>query len=99
MSASVCGNVDHVAALLGAVRAASALLRSHSEDRWATWLDADAERIASGDGYGVEHLLRAFGGMGSLNDVSLPNRADDDRLWSLRDVIWSNARAIQRQRG
>ena len=87
------GNVE---ALVDAATTAAELLRWHGEEHWAGELDRDAKRIASGDFYGVEHLLSAFGGMGSLNDVRLAHRADDDRLWSLRDLIWSNARALQR---
>jgi hypothetical protein len=45
------------------------LLRSHGEERWAQWLSEDAARLRSGDSYGVTHLLSAYGGMGSLNDL------------------------------
>ncbi len=81
--------------LLSAIAEAVLLLRAHNEDRWATWLEADAEPIAADDAYGLEHLLRAFGGMGSLNDVVLPG----DRLWHLRDRRWAAAWQLQRQQG
>jgi hypothetical protein len=59
----------HFVGLLTAAREASALLRRFGEDRWATWLDTDAARIERGDKYGLDGLLTAFGGMGSLNDL------------------------------
>lgn len=45
------------------------LLEGHSERDWADWISKDIAWIRRGDGYGVLHLLSAFGGMGSLNDV------------------------------
>ena len=99
MSASEVADDGEVEALVAAATAAAELLRSHGEDRWARWLDLDAQRIASGDFYGVEHLLRAFGGMGSLSDVTLADGRDNARLASLRASISSNARALQREQG
>jgi len=49
----------------------TALLRSHGEEHWSYWLERDAELIRHGDRGGVEHLLSAYGGMGSLNDIYL----------------------------
>jgi hypothetical protein len=46
---------------------AEALLRSYGQVRWAEWLTKDERLIRSLDGYGLEHLLSAYGGMGSLN--------------------------------
>jgi hypothetical protein len=48
-----------------------ALLRNHGEVWWANWLDNDNRRIVAGDFHGITHLLSAFGGMGSLNDLVL----------------------------
>jgi hypothetical protein len=45
------------------------LLADHSERAWAESIAKDIAWIRRGDGYGVLHLLSAFGGMGSLNDV------------------------------
>ena len=50
---------------------AEALFRSYGQVRCAEWLTKDARLIRSLDGYGLEHLLSAYGGMGSLNDVVL----------------------------
>lgn len=47
----------------------ASLLAGHSERDWADRIAKDIAWIRHGDGYGVLHLLTAFGGMGSLNDV------------------------------
>ncbi len=48
---------------------AQALLAKHEEYHWSDWLAKDARRVRNLDLYGVEHLLSAFGGMGSINDL------------------------------
>ncbi len=60
-----------IEALVQKLREAEKLLRAHRESRWADWLASDADRIHRLDFYGIEHLLSAFGGMGSLNDSVL----------------------------
>ncbi|MEL3922040.1 hypothetical protein V1481_01605 [Aeromonas enteropelogenes] len=45
------------------------LLQSVKEKHWSTWLAHDAALIEKRDLRGIEHLLSAFGGMGSLNDL------------------------------
>jgi hypothetical protein len=88
--------------LLDSLNETVALLREHSEEHWASWLAADRERIAGGDRYALDHLLSAFGGMGSLNDLVLQRpdatqpfsddlRSANERLWDLRDAIWHSA--------
>jgi hypothetical protein len=57
--------------LIDGLESLASLLRGHGEPGWADWLEKDAERIRSGDLYGVKHLLSAFGGMGSLGDLWL----------------------------
>jgi hypothetical protein len=87
------------AQLLADLDEAIALLRDAGETHWSSWLERDRERIGRGDPYGLDSLLRAFGGMGSFNDLVLaqpdaePSRAGflrqaDNRLWDLRDQIW-----------
>jgi hypothetical protein len=46
-------------------------LRTYGEDYWAEWLEDDAQLLRSEDFRGIEHLLSAYGGMGSFNDVYL----------------------------
>ncbi len=45
------------------------LLGSAGETHWNNWLQTDLRRLRSGDTYALQHLLQAFGGMGSLNDL------------------------------
>jgi hypothetical protein len=45
------------------------LLEQIGEERWAAWLRADLASIQRGDAHGLDHLLSAYGGMGSLNDL------------------------------
>lgn len=42
------------------------LLQSVKEKQWSTWLAHDAALVEKRDLRGIEHLLSAFGGMGSL---------------------------------
>ena len=83
---------------------AEALLRSYEQVRWAEWLAKDARRIRSLDGYGVEHLLSAYGGMGSLNDVVLQrstgvgvllDASDNERFDKLRSDIYGLAKRLR----
>lgn len=46
-----------------------ALLESAGETHWTNWLRTDLRRLKSGDTHAVQHLLQAFGGMGSFNDL------------------------------
>ena len=45
------------------------LLRESGFVGWSEWFAIDAKRIRSLNFFGIEHLLTAFGGMGSFNDV------------------------------
>ncbi|WP_026257851.1 DUF6966 domain-containing protein, partial [Actinopolymorpha alba] len=67
-------------------------------------------RIAAGDTYGLDHLLSAFGGMGSLNDLLVlrvngheineaQEGAVNTRLDELLNAIWTEATAIRRTIG
>lgn len=74
------------------------VLHVAGETPWRKWLQDCRDQIARGDPDGLDHLLQAFGGMGSFNDVVLsrPNasgaadelRRADDRLRDLRESIW-----------
>ena len=57
--------------LANCLNAAVNLLRSVGEAKWSNWLSTDEQRIRQLDFYGIEHLLSAFGGMGSINDLVL----------------------------
>ena len=45
------------------------LLERADEIPWAVWLKESLRSIEKGDISGIEHLLAAYGGMGSFNDL------------------------------
>lgn len=51
------------------IQEAADLLISVGEKHWGYWLEKDAELIRQSNFRGVEHILSAFGGMGSINDL------------------------------
>lgn len=81
------------------LRTLSRLLRTAGETHWAAWMDESRARIEHDDPAGIEHLLGAYGGMGSFNDLILTpdnghtvEEADvagiNDRLDMLRSEIY-----------
>lgn len=94
--------------LIDAATDLAELLRGYGERRWADWIEQDAERISTGDRDALEHLLSAFGAMGSLSDLLIHpvnghavKPADvvsvNERLDDLRARTAGGARAIQRK--
>lgn len=70
---------------------ASALLRAEARSegreyltKWADWLEKGARIARKRDLRGVLHVLSAYGGMGSFNDIFFTNK----RLERLRSEIW-----------
>ena len=55
--------------LLPAAEALGSLLQGYGVQFWADWITQDRRRVEAGDECWIDHLLRAYGGMGSLNDV------------------------------
>jgi HAD superfamily hydrolase (TIGR01509 family) len=93
--------------LLADLAALTLLLRRIELDHWAEWFETDAMRIDSGDAFGLTHILSAYGGMGSFNDVVVDPRnghpvsaaqADrlDHQLQILRSRIWSDTTVLWR---
>jgi hypothetical protein len=84
---------------------AETLLRTYGETHWANWLANDAKRISRRDGFGLEHLLSAYGGMGSFNDVALQKigngasvrlpHDDNERFDKLRGEIHDTAKRLR----
>jgi len=83
------------------------LLRTHGEEHWRARLSRDLDLIRAGDLYGVEHLLSAYGGMGSFTDLVLcPENGHEiarsevdsanDTLRRLSSKAWELARGVQR---
>jgi hypothetical protein len=71
-------------------------LKSFDEHHWAGCLRGDAAQLRSGDLSGITHFLGAFGGMGSLNDISVPY---DDPIQKQIGEAYSLAKALARHHG
>jgi hypothetical protein len=52
---------------------AVAMFRALGQSRWAEWFERDIRLIEAGDFFGVEHVLSAYGGAGSVNDLLFAN--------------------------
>ena len=83
------------------------LPRRYGEGHWADRITDAIRRINDGDLSGVDYLLRAFGGMGSLNDLLIHEANGhsiaavevgpvNDRLDELRTRVYSAASRIRR---
>ena len=55
--------------LLKLLEAAESILAQYGENHWSKWLQNDSHLIKNLDFYGIEDLLTAFSGMGSINDL------------------------------
>ena len=88
------------------LRETAGLLSRVGESHWRRWLETSLRRIENSDLSGVDHLLGAYGGMGSFNDLVLspPNapvtmtdefRELNDRLDELRSELYRLARAVR----
>jgi hypothetical protein len=87
---------------------AAAIFRIHSMNHWASWLEKDIQHLRNSDFYGIRHLLSAYGGMGSLNDVGLAEpdpllpgvlriHSDDARLQNLIAEMHALASKLSRE--
>ncbi len=103
-------NDPEIKCLANSLESASEFLLKYGVPSWSSWLAKDARLIRNGDFYGVEHLLSAFGGMGSLNDLVLHpinghpvpdtdvNRVNDEWQAMLSDIS-TKARKLAREGG
>ena len=89
---------DPTAELLSHLIRAQGLLRQADETRWAEWLEKAQKLIEGEDFYGVEYLLKAYGGASSLNDVSLPEPARNAEFRKLREKMYEVATMMRRAR-
>lgn len=98
--------VDSEQVLLDALAELAELLKQHGEDHWAEWFRADLTRLERGDGYALDHVLQAFGGMGSINDLILcqanghavapsDEAALNDRLRGLLHLVHQTATGLR----
>ena len=85
------------------------LLERDSETHWSNWMRNAKSRIEASDYSGITHLLGAYGGMGSFNDLILgqslqrgkivwkDNQAElNEELSRLRSEAWELATYIKR---
>lgn len=64
-------------------------LATHDESFWADWLAESRRQILAHDGYGLTHLLGAYGGMGSFLDLQIGGMS------RLRTEIYEDASALK----
>lgn len=97
---------DKIQQLINLLEDAVQLLQSHGINHWADWLSEDITDLKKNDLRGIEHLLSAYGGMGSLNDVVIwPENGDkiqksevqkvNKHLSELRTAIYVLAKQIK----
>lgn len=88
---------DPLAELIRALGEAVTLLHACGEQGWAGWLEKDQRLIVGRDFYGIQHLLQAFGGMGSLNDLVVEPDSRDAELKRLTNQIYELATTLRRE--
>ena len=106
LALDVMGPVTHQ--LLKVLDEAAELLKCDGESHWSKWLLQARASLESSDYSGIDYLLSAYGGMGSLNDFVLGqtqvdgkpgwkpgSKALNDRFDSLRSEAWRLATYIR----
>lgn len=84
------------------------VLRLHDEPFWANWMSEDMRAVDHGDARALDHILAAYGGMGSVNDLILVRikgrlLTADERVAAtehLRDLlsrVYDLARSLRRE--
>ena len=93
--------------LCDCLKATIVLLERVAADHWAAWMKVSLSQIVNGDLSGVKHVLAAYGGMGSFNDLVLCSgnghrvtndeyRTVNDELDMLRNEAYDLAQFISR---
>lgn len=80
--------------LLKAIDECVVVLREANESQFADWLANDRAKIAAGKTRALQHLLSAYGGAGSINDVLLGDSHAQKRFRELKSEIWKQAHAM-----
>ena len=62
---------SQTAELIALVGELATELEGYGERHWAAWLRKDIASIRAGEEAGLDHLLAAYGGMGSISDLRL----------------------------
>jgi len=63
--------------LIGVLDELADVLESDGNMHWGSWMRKARARLLNSDYSGIEYLLSAYGGMGSLNDVVLGQNCKD----------------------
>ncbi len=78
------------------------VLREIDQAHWADWMSESARRLRQSDFSGINHLLSAYGGMGSFSDI-LPELVGEQpghrvkRARQLRSEAWDLAEEIRHE--
>ena len=85
------------------------ILESDGEEHWSNWMRRSRARLLNSDYSGIEHLLSAYGGMGSFNDLVICQSYENgqfhwkegyveknNQLDELRSKAWELADHIKR---
>ncbi len=92
--------------LLVNVERARDLLAGVGVTRWADWMDAVLRELLAHDAHGLDRLLSAFGGMGSINDFVITTMnghrvegakmaAVNQEFGALRSDMYADASALR----
>jgi hypothetical protein len=90
--------MEHMAILSQELATASRLLSAAGDKHWHKYVADCRARVAAGNYSGVEKLLRAYGGMGSLNDVQGASDSDHALLQGALSRSYELAISIRRLR-
>jgi len=87
------------------------VLDSDGEKHWRKWMASARSRLVNSDYSGVEHVLDAYGGMGSFNDLVIGQsmagglfcwkpgaEEENDKLDALRSKAYELAEYIKRHK-
>jgi hypothetical protein len=110
-SAATVSNSDfdeHLAELESSLDQVVALLREHGEQLWLSWAERCRRELDANDSAAFGHILGAFGGMGSCNDLLIlecnghliqpeQDAVVNDRLGHLRTAIRTSATTLRHE--
>ena len=76
--------------LLGTLQSIVDVLSADGEVHWTAWMEQSRVHLEARDYRGVEHLLSAYGGMGSFNDLVIGQRNSGDSFEWTEDAASIN---------